>query len=109
MRAEFDKDSATPNADTNGAGTGATLQSAPTDHLTAHRLPNDATRQNVNGSNGIPGLLLNPSALRFQPTVEEPLGDTTNAGQAGFELPPEPGLMSAQQYEALLDPNYVAN
>ncbi len=45
----------------------------------------------------------------FQLTVGDSLGDAINAGQAGLECSPEPGLMSAQQYEALLDPNYVAD
>ncbi len=53
--------------------------------------------------------LLNPSAPTFQPTVRDSLGDAINAGQAGFECPPELGPMSAQEYEALLDPNYVAD
>ncbi len=89
--------------------TRATLLNTQTDYLTAHRLPNDAIGLNVNGLNGILGLSLNPSAPTFQPTVGDPLGDATNAGQAGFEHLPGPGPMSAQQYEALLDLNYVAN
>ncbi len=37
------------------------------------------------------------------------MGDAVNAGQTSFERPPEPGLMSVQQYKVTLDPNYVAD
>ncbi len=109
LKAAFERDFSALNADANSAATGATSLGAPTDQLTVRGLPTDATRQNMNGSNGILGLSLNPSAPTFQPTVREALGDAVNTGQAGSERPPGPGLMSAQQYEALLDPNYIAD
>ncbi len=90
----FERDFGAPNADANGATTRAALLNDPTDQLTACRLPTDATGQNANGPNGISGLLLNLSAPTFQMTVRDSLGDTVNAGQAGFEHTPEPGPMS---------------
>ncbi len=109
MRAASERDFGTPNADANGAAAGATLLSAPTDHLMAPGLPNDATGQNVNRPNQMSGLSLNPSTPTFQPTDGDLLSDAVNASQAGLERPPGPGLMSVQQYKVLLDLNYVAN
>ncbi len=81
----------------------------PADQSTACRFPTDFVPQNANGLNGTSGLLLNPSALTFQLIVRDSLGAAINAGQAGFEHPPQPGLMSVQKYEALLDLNYIAD
>ncbi len=99
LRIAFEKDFGTLNAEANSAAMGATSLSAPTDQLTARGLPTDATGQNANRPNGISGLSLNPSAPTFQLTVGDSLGDAINAGQAGLECPPEPGPISAQQYD----------
>ncbi len=109
MRTAFQKDLGAPTADANSAAARAMSLNNPTDQSTARRLPTDATGQNANGPNGISESFLNPSAPTFQPIVGDLLGAAINAGQAVFEHPPEPGPMSAQQYEATLDPNYVAD
>ncbi len=109
LRAAFERDFGALNADANSATTGAMSLGAPTDQSTVRGLLTDATGQNVNGSNGISGLSLNPSTPTFQPTVGEALGDAVNTGQACFERPPGPGSMSVQQHEMLLDLNYVAD
>ncbi len=57
----------------------------------------DRNRQNLNESTGAAGLNVNPSAATFQPAVVE------IAGVAGAQL------MTAQQHEVMLDPQYVAN
>ncbi len=109
LRAEFQKDFGAPTAGANGAAGGATLLNNPADQLTACMLPTDPSEQEVNGLNGVAGLFLNPSSTTFQPVFGDPSDVTINSGWASVACPPGSGLMSAQQYEATLDLNYVAN
>ncbi len=83
--------------------------SAWTDHLTALRLLNDASVVNANGLNGILSLSLNPSAATFEPIIGNQICNAANSGQADLVHPPGTEPMSAQQYEALLDLNYMAD
>ncbi len=81
MRAVFDRDFGAPNADANGAAAGAMLLSTQTDQSTAQRLLNGADVADANGQNGIPGLLLNPSAPTFRPGIGDQQGDTVKSGR----------------------------
>ncbi len=69
----------------------------------------DQSGQNANGLSGAAGLCLDPSAAVFQPTFGNPPSSTTNTGPAGLQCPFGTGPMSMQQYEAMLDPNYVTD
>ncbi len=69
----------------------------------------DQSEQNVNEPNGAVGLILDPSAAVLQPTVGNLLSSIANAGPTGLQGLFGSGLMSMQQYEVTLDPNYVAD
>ncbi len=103
------KDFGAPAARANGAAAEATSLNNPADQSTACMLLTDPSGQNASGLNRTAERLLNPSANTFQPIVGDLSGVTANAGQAGFEHLSTSGPMSVQQYEATLDPNYVAN
>ncbi len=72
-------------------------------------LPNGAGVANVTGQSRIPGLSLNPSTPTFQPVIGDAMGDAANSVQADFRRLPATGLMSVQQYEALLNLNYITD
>ncbi len=61
------------------------------------------------GRNGTQNLSLNLSVPTFQLISGEQIGAAANPGQADLGRLPVTGPMSAQQYEVLLDPNYVAD
>ncbi len=69
----------------------------------------DRSKQDVNQSNGAAGLILDPSAAILQPTVGNLPNSIANPGPTGLQGPFGSGLVSMQQYEVTLDPNYVAD
>ncbi len=98
-----------PDASANAAATGATVSGTQTGHSTVRTLPNGAGVADVTRQSGIPGLSLNPSTLTFQLVIGDLTGNTANSVQVDLGQPPVTGPMSVQQYEVLLDPNYVAD
>ncbi len=107
LRAAFQKDFGAPAA--RAAAAEAMSLNSPANQSTAHVLPTDPSGQNASGLNRTAERLLNPSMNTFQPIVGDTTGVTADAGQASFERLSASGPMSAQQYEATLDPNYIAN
>ncbi len=109
MQADFQKNFGAHAVGANGVASGATLLSNHDNQSTAHMLPTDQSGQNVNGQKGVVGLFLDPSVAAFQPVFGDPLNVATNSGLESFQCLPGSGPMNVQQYEATLDPNYVAD
>ncbi len=127
MCIDFDRDFLPPTIIAHGAAGPAMLPGSQTGHLVAHRLPNDASVLNLNGStggqdppndasvinvNGSTGRedpSLNPSARIFQPAANGEIVDATHLHQTDLGRLPAMGPMSTQQYEVMLDANYVAD
>ncbi len=92
-----------------GAASGVTLPSGYANQLTAQVLPTDQNGQVVNGQSRVAGHILDPSMAIFQPTDRNLLGSIANTDPAGIQVLFGVRPMTTQEYEAMLDPNYVAD
>ncbi len=109
LQTEFQNNFGVHIAAASSAASGATLPSDHVNQSTVHMLPTDQSGQNANGLSGAAGLCLNPSPAIFQLTFWDLPNSAAMAGLAGLQCLLGSGPMSKQQYEAMLDPNYVAD
>ncbi len=109
LQAEFQKIYGPRTAVASEAASGATMLNDHANRSAAHVLPTDQTEQMLNGQHGAAGPNLDPSAAVFQQTDENLLGSIAVADPTGVPAVVGARPMTTQEYEAILDPNYIAD
>ncbi len=109
LQAEFQKNYGPRAASAGEAVRGTTLPNDPAIQSVAQVLPTDRIDQMLNGSNRAAELNLNPSAATFQPATRSLPGSVVITDPVNVTSAAGIQLMTTQQYEATLNPQYVAN
>ncbi len=109
LQAEFQKTYSLHAALASKAAWGATLPNDPATQPATQVLPTDRTDQMSNGPSRAAGPNLNPSAVVFQPTDGSLPDSAVATDLTGVPALVGTRLMTTQEYEAMLDPQYIAD